>query len=105
MTANPQRATEDRAIDPVCGMTIASSGAPSRTFEGVTYHFCSELCLTRFDRDGIAYVAAARLNLEGWGRTPTPGFLMPPLPANVSRPHDLGTPVGSRTAFAGAPPR
>ena len=64
------------AIDPVCGMTIATEGALTRDYEGAVYHFCSESCASRFDHDAIAYVAVSRLGLEGWGRTPMPGFLM-----------------------------
>ena len=66
------------AIDPVCGMTIATGGALTRQHDGETYHFCSESCANRFDLDAAAYVAASRLGLEGWGRTPTPGFLTRP---------------------------
>lgn len=64
------------AIDPVCGMTIPVEGAITREYEGAVYHFCAEVCATRFDVDAAAYVAVSRLGLEGWGRTPTPGFLM-----------------------------
>ena len=64
------------AIDPVCGMTIATAGALTREHAGETYYFCSEICADRFDVDAVAYVAASRLGLDGWGRTPTPGFLM-----------------------------
>ena len=63
------------AIDPVCGMTIPTDGAITREYEGATYYFCSEICATRFDQDAVAYIAASRLNLDGWGQTPTPGFL------------------------------
>jgi YHS domain-containing protein len=67
--------SDESAIDPVCGMTIAIDGALTRELEARTYHFCSKRCVRKFDRDAVAYVAASRLNLEGWGRTPTPGFL------------------------------
>ena len=73
-------------IDPVCGMTILP-GELAREFEGEQFHFCSALCLSRFDEDAAAYAAVSRLNLDGWGRTPTPGFLMPPLPPLVRPPH------------------
>lgn len=62
-------------IDPVCGMTIAADGEITREYEGAVYHFCSEGCAVRFDADAIAYVAASRLGLDGWGKTPAPGFL------------------------------
>ena len=63
------------AIDPVCGMTIATQGALVREHDGQTYYFCSAICANRFDADAPAYVAASRLGLEGWGRTQAPGFL------------------------------
>ena len=67
----------DQVIDPVCGMTIVADPALSRQYEGATYYFCSALCAGRFDADAPAYVAVSRLNIDGWGRTPTPGFLQP----------------------------
>jgi len=70
--------SENQAIDPVCGMTIDIVRGTARDYEGHTYYLCSELCLARFDEDAMAYVAVSRLKLDGWGRTPTPGFLMPP---------------------------
>lgn len=69
--------SSQQAIDPVCGMTIATDGALTRDHEGQTYYFCSEACAVRFDQDAAAYVAVSRLGLDGWGRTPTPGFLKP----------------------------
>lgn len=69
---------DSTVIDPVCGMTIAKNSCTAREHEGHTYYLCSKLCLTRFDEDAAAYVAVSRLGLEGWGRTPKPGFLMPP---------------------------
>ena len=58
-------------------MTISTLGALTRQHEGELFHFCSHLCAGRFDQDGAAYVAVSRLQLEGWGRTETPGFLLP----------------------------
>jgi YHS domain-containing protein len=69
--------SDRQAIDPVCGMTISIVGALTRMHDGETFHFCSHLCAARFDQDGPAYVAVSRLGLEGWGRTQTPGFLLP----------------------------
>jgi Cu+-exporting ATPase len=60
-------------IDPVCGMTIVRSKAPhQREHNGAAYYLCSTGCAVRFDTDGDAYIAAARLNLPGWGMTPHP---------------------------------
>lgn len=66
-------ASGDEVIDPVCGMTITKGRAPFRKeHRGFTYHFCSVECAWRFDADGDAYAATAKLNLPGWGQTPHP---------------------------------
>jgi len=63
----------EHVIDPVCGMTITKTQAPfSRDHQTVTYYLCSKECAARFDADGEAYVATARLGLPGWGETPHP---------------------------------
>lgn len=63
----------DEVIDPVCGMTITRSEAPhQREHSGTTYYLCSSACATRFDSDGDAYAATAKLDLPGWGKTPHP---------------------------------
>ena len=65
--------SEQNVIDPVCGMTITRSQAPfSRDHSGATYYLCSIECCGKFDRDGDAYAATARLQLPGWGSTPHP---------------------------------
>ena len=62
-----------QVIDPVCGMTIDKEKAPfERENSGETFFLCSSECARRFDVDGDAYVATARLNLPGWGMTPHP---------------------------------
>ena len=64
---------DDHVIDPVCGMTIARAEAPfHREHAGAEYYLCSVECTLRFEADSAAYVAAARLDLPGWGRTPHP---------------------------------
>ena len=63
----------DDVIDPVCGMTITRAQAPFvSVHSGTTYYLCSLKCTLRFDADGDAYAAVARLDLPGWGRTPHP---------------------------------
>lgn len=63
----------ETVIDPVCGMTITIEQAPySRERQGATHYLCSLECVRKFDLDGDAYVAAARLGLPGWGKTPHP---------------------------------
>lgn len=49
LTDRPPEATET-AVDPVCGMTIAAArAAGERVIDGRRLHFCSDLCLDRFD--------------------------------------------------------
>ena len=63
----------EEVIDPVCGMTIVRHEAPyQREHGGETYYMCSAACASRFDTDGDAYAATAKLNLPGWGMTPHP---------------------------------
>ena len=60
-------------IDPVCGMTISIAEAPHvREHAGSNWYLCSIECCLKFDADAPAYVAAARLDLPGWGMTPHP---------------------------------
>jgi len=47
------------AIDPVCGMTVKLGiGKPSHEHDGVTYHFCSNGCRTKFAADPERYLKA-----------------------------------------------
>ena len=63
----------DDIIDPVCGMTMPRLAAPLlREHGGETFFLCSVECAAKFDRDADAYVAAAKLKLPGWGKTPHP---------------------------------
>ena len=64
--------SRQEAIDPVCGMLVATQGALTREHDGETYYFCSATCADRFDVDAAAFIAASRLGLEGWGETPAP---------------------------------
>ncbi len=45
------------AIDPVCGMTVDEDSEYSRTLGDVTYHFCSEHCLHKFQASPERYIA------------------------------------------------
>lgn len=42
----------ETAKDPVCGMTVpVKPDGRHATFEGETFHFCSEKCQTKFKAD------------------------------------------------------
>jgi YHS domain-containing protein len=65
--------SSSRVIDPVCGMTISTLEAPYfREHSGSTWYLCSIECCMKIDADAEAYIAAARLDLPGWGQTPHP---------------------------------
>lgn len=52
--------TEDRATDPVCGMSVdPTTAAGSHAHGGKTYHFCSRHCLEKFKADPDRYLAGA----------------------------------------------
>jgi xanthine dehydrogenase accessory factor len=49
------------AVDPVCGMTVAVSGARETTvLDGVTFYFCCAGCRQRFESDPASYLAHAQ---------------------------------------------
>ena len=54
--------TEDRfnepamAVDPVCGMTVATPGAKSTVHRGMVSYFCSATCRDKFEADPQAYL-------------------------------------------------
>ena len=48
----------EKAVDPVCGMTVEIATAADRyEYEGVTYWFCATGCRRRFERDPAAYLS------------------------------------------------
>lgn len=52
--------TTDKAVDPVCGMTVdPATAAASAEHEGTTYYFCSKHCAASFKADPASYTASA----------------------------------------------
>lgn len=52
--------TTEKAIDPVCGMTVdPATAAASAEHEGITYYFCSKHCAASFTADPARYTAQA----------------------------------------------
>lgn len=48
----------DKAIDPVCGMTVAlGKGKPQLAYKGGNYHFCCKGCHDRFEADPFFYLS------------------------------------------------
>ncbi len=55
---------DDKAVDPVCGMTVVPSSAfAALEHEGRVYYFCSAGCQQRFQENPAQYVR---------GDTPSP---------------------------------
>ncbi|MBW3564501.1 MAG: YHS domain-containing protein [Acidobacteria bacterium] len=44
------------AVDPVCGMKVDPETAPSATYEGKTYYFCSAEEKAQFEKDPQKYL-------------------------------------------------
>ena len=41
---------------PVCGMQVDPESSPSESYDGTTYHFCSNDCRTAFQQEPQSYV-------------------------------------------------
>jgi Cu+-exporting ATPase len=62
------------AIDPVCGMEVAEDAPLQQSFEGVTYHFCSEHCLHKFRDHPHQYLKQGKVVAS---TTPTATYTCP----------------------------
>jgi Cu+-exporting ATPase len=50
--------TEQKLVDPVCGMTVTKeTAAGSYVYKGQTYYFCSKACKDNFTKDPQKYLA------------------------------------------------
>jgi xanthine dehydrogenase accessory factor len=49
-------ATGQEAIDPVCGMTVATDSSRPVRHAGADYYFCCAGCRQAFDKDPDAYL-------------------------------------------------
>jgi len=55
----PSGSAPPTAIDPVCGMSVdVTKGKPTHEHDGITYHFCSSGCRTKFAADPGKYLKA-----------------------------------------------
>ena len=48
------------AVDPVCGMKVDPKTAPSATYQGKTYYFCSAAEKARFENDPESFLSKSR---------------------------------------------
>jgi YHS domain-containing protein len=51
-----ERKAVGKVIDPVCGMEVDSGTAPSLSYKGKTYYFCSEEDKAKFEKDPEQYL-------------------------------------------------
>ena len=52
MNIKPAKTETDIPLrDPQCGKTVDPQNAPKLSWEGKTYHFCSESCRRKFEVD------------------------------------------------------
>ena len=50
-----EKKTAAQATDPVCNMSVNTAGAPSATYKGKTYYFCSEEDKKKFEKNPEQY--------------------------------------------------
>ena len=50
--------TEEKLVDPVCGMTVTKETAAAKyDYQGKTYYFCNKVCKDNFAKDPQKYLA------------------------------------------------
>lgn len=53
-----QQKADDKAVDPVCGMTVTKAKAAATfDYKGTTYYFCSKGCKEAFSKEPEKYLA------------------------------------------------
>jgi len=57
----------EKAVDPVCGMSIATQTAKSTVHAGHVFYFCSTECRTKFESDPASYAKARALSPQHEG--------------------------------------
>ncbi len=68
-------AGQDKARDPVCGMSIDPASAQySTTYNGTKYYFCCEDCLNKFKADPAKYLKAGETERTGKVKDPVCGM-------------------------------
>ncbi len=73
---HPDSGDTDRAIDPVCGMSVDPAGAISATHADQTYYFCREGCREKFNADPDRYLSGTD---EGDDPAPASGKYICPM--------------------------
>jgi YHS domain-containing protein len=57
-SSEPERAAPEQAVDPVCGMTVATRDAKTAVHERRVYYFCSQDCREKFEAAPASYSSA-----------------------------------------------
>ncbi len=61
---NPATTSEEKKyLDPVCGMSVSKNPEKMARYQGTTYYFCSQSCVSKFNQEPPAYVATKKLIL------------------------------------------
>jgi YHS domain-containing protein len=55
-TTSDEKKAAGKVVDPVCGMEVDPKTAPSATYKGQTYYFCSADEKAKFEKDPEKYV-------------------------------------------------
>ncbi|MFH1480593.1 MAG: YHS domain-containing protein [Pseudomonadota bacterium] len=64
-----ERAIEQVAVDPVCGMNVPSHRKElAVSYKDATYYFCAEACRTAFVKNPERFLEANVLKRKGWWR-------------------------------------
>jgi YHS domain-containing protein/TusA-related sulfurtransferase len=75
--AETKQKAEDKAVDPVCGMTIAKATAEATfDYKGTTYYFCNTGCKEAFAKDPEKYLKAQAEKSEMKGKMAAEGAPM-----------------------------
>jgi YHS domain-containing protein len=57
---SPPPGEPKEAVDPVCGMTVATREAKTSVHEGRIYYFCSQNCREKFETSPASYRSTTR---------------------------------------------
>jgi YHS domain-containing protein len=70
-----QQKSDDKAVDPVCGMTVAKAkAAATYDYKGTTYYFCSSGCKDAFAKDPDKYIQKKQQKSEDKAVDPVCGM-------------------------------
>ena len=75
LAAPAQQKSDDKAVDPVCGMTVTKAkAAATYEYKGTTYYFCSASCKDAFAKEPEKYLAKSSPKAEDKAVCPVCGM-------------------------------